>query len=179
MKKVVKFFAAAAIGLPLVFNSCASEDPAKPVELDLSQTGTFKVTILAVTDRSVTDQTFVPAPIKAEHIVAYVPYYDLSPIVNDGNYFIPKQDIKYDETTGVLEITVPTVYNKMVSLYVDILEASGECKVEVDGKSKTVKGKWYIWEGQMSVSLMPCQNIFYGTVYMGFFPEGAKVGDEV
>ena len=124
MKKVFRFFVAAAIALPLALSSCSKEDPAEPLEVDLTKSGTFKVTLLAVTNTFASPQVYAAAPITKDNIVATVPYNTLNSSAS-GNYLIPKGNIDYNTSTGVLEVkNVPTVENG-ITLTVKIIPVLG------------------------------------------------------
>ena len=178
MKKVFCFFAAAAIGLPLMLSSCAKEDPAKPLEVNLSKTGTFKTTILAVTNTTVTPQTYAAAPITKENIVATVLLRQLNPGLgasNTSTYLVPNSDIDYNASTGVLEIKVPTV-DAGVTLTVSIISASGR---RMQGSpAAEVVGIWSYGGSAITPTIYPGATVQQAHKVMDF-TEGKGPGSNV
>ena len=121
MKKVFSIFVVAIIALPFIFSSCAEEDPAQPLVVDKTKSGTLSVNILAVINTTTTPTVYAAAPITLDNVVAWVNNNELNSSAS-GRYLVPRSDMTWNN--GVLTINAPTTESG-VTLNVNILPALG------------------------------------------------------
>jgi len=104
MKKFLYFFCATAMVLSLGLSSCVKEDPARPLEVDLSKTATVQGRILFNTDLTLTEPVLTAPSAANVTITARINY---SSIVNGGSGVHIIQNITYNASTGDFTIQVP------------------------------------------------------------------------
>jgi len=112
------------------------EDPAKPIEIDWTKTGTVTGKLLYVNDLNITNPVYKAPPGNDIEIYATIPYDDIVPGIS-GTYVIPKEKIKYESGTYTIETPVG---NSGGSVYVSISDFYG-IKNE---SGKTKEGFWFI-----------------------------------
>ena len=141
MKKVVNLFVAAAMGLPLVFSSCAKEDPAKPLEVNWNRTAVLKGTLLINADitKDRADQKLSAPSITRDAFFVSIPYSSLNSEA-EGDYILPKDKIEY-KTNGEFTITAP-VGVSATKVTVRVSDFSGTLKKTISGTDKTIDVIW-------------------------------------
>lgn len=138
MKKVFSFVAASLAVLSLSFTSC-TEDPAKPLSVDMSagKTATISGTLLVNPDKTkdADKQTFEG---KSATIIVTVPY---SEILDDssakGNWITTVTS----DSRGIFSVEVPT-NPKGVTVSFTVSDIRGEQKQKVGADDKTLSGVW-------------------------------------
>ncbi|MDR1153984.1 MAG: hypothetical protein LBL04_04680 [Bacteroidales bacterium] len=140
MKKV-SFLAVTAIAATMGLNSCSSDDPAQPLNVDWNQTATVHGKLLIRNDFvDATPKWTTASDVK---FVATVDYAQLASGA-EGTYIVPGDKITYDGRTG--EVTVVFPVSRMgTQLSLKLLDFTGSVKIsDGNGGSKTVD---VIWKG--------------------------------
>ena len=176
MKSVSKFYAMAAVALSLGLSNCAKEDPAKPLEIDQTRTATIKGVVLINADitKAPADQKYSAAPIKATDFVVTIPY-DAFNSGASGTYFLPKDKINYNASTGEFTITVPVGGNGTTDVSIVISDFLGTLKKNVSGTDKTVDVIWLASKNihKRAPSVSPGQVVYVDDIKLTSIPAGA------
>jgi len=165
MKKVSIFLAVAFVATALGFTGCASEDPAKPLEVDWNRTAVLKGTILINADISKVraDQKLSapPTTFDKEAFIVSIPYSSLNSGAS-GTYILPKEKIVY--RNGEFTITVPVgVSGSTVTVKID--DFAGTLKKTIGTDDKTVDVIWkpsaVVGTSGSSKTLSPGQTAYF------------------
>ncbi|MDR2037197.1 MAG: hypothetical protein LBQ60_04670 [Bacteroidales bacterium] len=181
MKKVFSLLAMAAIVLSVGLSSCAKEDTADSLNVDLNRTATIKGKILINEDETKTEPTW-SAP-REVVISATVPYTSLNGNAAGGTYVIPSSNISYTASTGEFTITAPVgVSGSVVS--VKLSQFTGSVRVADPanaGSSKTIN---VIWDSQEkdSNSAKPGETVYLDQWELStdaYYTEVKNAGDKI
>ena len=107
MKKVISFFAATTFMLSIGLSSCVKEDPAKPIEIDWTKTGTVTGKLLYVNDPDAANPVYKAPSGNDIEIYATILYSAIAPGMGlSGSYVIPKEKISYKSGDYSIETPV-------------------------------------------------------------------------
>ena len=137
MKKVISFFAATTFMLSIGLSSCVKEDPAKPIEIDWTKTGTVTGKLLFVNDLNDPNPKYKAPSDSDIEIYATILYSAIAPGMGlSGSYVIPKEKITYK--SGDFSIETP-VGNTGGVVTVRVSSFPGTLKVG----GNTLEGYWH------------------------------------
>ena len=182
MKRVCSIFAAAMFCLSFGVNSCTNEDPANPLEINLSRTATISGVLLLNRDLTVDadDRKWSAPDVTTDIFYVTVPYEELTGNSEaEGDYVVPKSNFKLN-SSGEFEITVP-VGAKATEVTVKINSFEGTVKKKVGADDKTVK---VIWESREIIKkLTPGESYYKEELWNGAgtplpYTEVTKSGDK-
>lgn len=136
MKKHLFSVLAVATALILGLSSCAKEDPASPLNADMTQTATIIGYITYEPNLSIpAPNTTVFVPSANVKITATMNYSDIK-AGTTGKFILPTS---YDESTGLYKVEVPATNNAAANVTVSIDSYVG---TQIDGANVTKKGTW-------------------------------------
>lgn len=142
MKKQLKnVFVTAMLAVGLLFSSCAKEDPAIPLNVNMDQTATIHGKILVNKNEAATTQTW-SAP-DDFNVIATVPYSSLNSSAI-GDYVIPSENISYNKSAGEFTIKAP-VGIEGSNVTVKFSDFKGSVRANKGGKELIYS---VIWKGK-------------------------------
>ena len=193
-----------AAALTVSLSGCSFEDPAEPLEVDMTRTATIEGTLLwnnntstippnPAQSPSTTNPARVPTytapPAASINIVATIPYSALNPSAS-GIYTVPQSDITYSATDGKFTVKVPVGIDQSFNVVtINVSSFIGTRTVEdlslppdanPPRATKTQTGSWSLNGGPIVVP-----NVVAGTTALLpsnthrllNFQEGTAVGD--
>lgn len=176
MKKQLFSILAVTTALVLGLTSCAKEDTASNLEVDLSRTATIQGKILVNTDETAVNPRWsAPSTVS---LIATVPYSSLNAQAS-GTYVIPKENISYESSTGIFTIKAPVSVQGTV-VTVKFEDFKGEVRQPDGTGTKTVK---VIWKSQTRASVTVYPGETYNLTYWqlnGFgYIKDTNSGDDI